>query len=531
MNRTIVILSGPISSGKTTLCNLLQCHYDAAHLKTNELIKVMRPEVPSERKALQEAGDALDKSTKGQWVCDALARKLGELNSSGLVVVDAVRIQSQIDAFRLAFGPEVVHIHLTASDEELAKRYSERNGHIKELPSYSEVRDSETERNIGQLARDADVLISTDRCTDQDVLVRAAARLAIFPRAVTPLVDVLVGGQYGSEGKGHISSFLAPEYSCLVRVGGPNAGHKVYRGDHEDPYTFHQLPSGTTRNSDANLIIGPGVNISVETLLKEIADCQVSSERLSIDPQAMIIESRDKKREKRIEGSIASTGRGVGAATARRINDRGKKINLAKNIKDLKPFVRSTAEILEKAFLRSEKVFLEGTQGTSLSLYHGPYPWVTSRDTSVSGCLAEAGISPRRIRKIIMVCRTYPIRVGGESGPMAQEITLKEIANRSGLREELLKKTERTSTTDKPRRIAEFDWEQLRRSTILNGPTDIALTFVDYIWHENTQARRFEQLTPDTIRLIEEIERISGVPVSLISTRFHTRSIIDRRNW
>jgi adenylosuccinate synthase len=179
---------------------------------------------------------------------------------------------------------------------------------------------------------------------------------------------------------------------------------------------------------------------------------------------------------------------------------------------------------------------LEGTQGTGLSLYHGSYPHVTSRDTTVAGCLAEAGISPHWVRKVVMVCRTYPIRVQNpsataSSGPMSQEITLTEISRRSGISLSELQKTETTSTTGRKRRISEFDWGLLRRAAFLNAPTDIALTFVDYLNKANQDARRFEQLTDETLRFIQEVERVAGAPVSLISTRFHTRSIIDRRAW
>lgn len=114
---------------------------------------------------------------------------------------------------------------------------------------------------------------------------------------------------------------------------------------------------------------------------------------------------------------------------------------------------------------------------------------------------------------------------------MSQEITMQEISRRSGLPLKEVKSTEITSTTHRPRRIAEFDWSQLRRSAVLNGPTDIALTFVDYLDARNQKALRFEQLTTDTVKFIEEVERVSGVPVSLISTRFHWRNIIDRRSW
>jgi len=298
----------------------------------------------------------------------------------------------------------------------------------------------------------------------------------------------------------------------------------------------------------------------VPGLMKEIGDCQVDSSRLAVDPQAMIIEEGDRMAESSLVEEIASTGQGVGYATARRIIGRGKysqestvarqkgsstktrsiekiSVRLAKDIKELKPFIRSTYEELEKAFSRGKKIFLEGTQGTGLSIYHGLYPHVTSRDTTVAGCLAEAGISPSRVRKVVMVCRTYPIRVGdaprtgNTSGPMAQEISLAEISRRSGIELNELRKTERTSTTKRKRRISEFDWSLIRKAASLNAPTDIALSFVDYIDGENKNARRFDQLTEETIRFIEEVERVTTAPVSLISTRFHPRSIIDRRTW
>ncbi len=87
------------------------------------------------------------------------------------------------------------------------------------------------------------------------------------------------------------------------------------------------------------------------------------------------------------------------------------------------------------------------------------------------------------------------------------------------------------SVSKKRRRVGEFDWELLRRAAKINGATDIALTFVDYLDIKNRNARRFDQLRPDTIRFIEEVERVAGAPVSLISTRFHVRSVIDRRSW
>lgn len=173
---------------------------------------------------------------------------------------------------------------------------------------------------------------------------------------------------------------------------------------------------------------------------------------------------------------------------------------------------------------------LEGTQGSGLSLHHGPYPSVTSRDTNVAGCLAEAGIAPARVRKVVMVVRTYPIRVGGTSGPMTSELSWEEIERRSGLIG--LAQRELTSKTKKLRRVGEPEWDLLRRAALLNAPTDIALTFADYLHAKNAEAWRFEQLTDETIQFIDEVERVTGARVSLISTGFmRYRGIIDRRDW
>jgi adenylosuccinate synthase len=270
----------------------------------------------------------------------------------------------------------------------------------------------------------------------------------------------------------------------------------------------------------------------------EIARFEVERERLTIDPAAMVIEAADIEYERgTLKGSIGSTGQGVGAATARKLlrNAMSPPVRRAGDVSELHPYLRDARDVLDDAYARGERVLLEGTQGTGLSVHHGDYPFVTSRDTTVSGCLSEAGIAPSRVRRSVMVCRTYPIRVqnpeGGTSGPMGIELTLGEIARRSGVPIEELRQTEVTSTTNRKRRVAEFGWDLLRRAASLNGPTDIALTFADYIDARNKDARRFDQLTAPTIQLIEEIERVAGAPVSLIATRFHFRNIIDRRVW
>jgi adenylosuccinate synthase len=271
-------------------------------------------------------------------------------------------------------------------------------------------------------------------------------------------------------------------------------------------------------------------------LLEEIAEHKIDAERLTIDPSAMIITDADREYEAKWFGSISSTAQGVGVASANKMTGRseykeGKAAFLAQDCEVLRPYLGSARRVLADAIVAGQRILLEGTQGTALSLHHGDYPHVTTRDTTVSGCLSDAGIAPSNVRKIIMVCRTYPIRVGGPSGPMANEVDMAEIHRRSGIPLDELERKERTTTTNRPRRIAEFDWVQFRDSVQLNGPTDIALTFVDYFDVNNRNAYRFEQLSHETISFVEEVERVSGRPVSLLSTDFNWRNVIDRRAW
>lgn len=517
---------------------LLKEKHGAKIVQTSELILKRAPKTKRERKALQRAGQRLDRADGGAWVAEALQRAIDsratEQTPKGIYVVDSVRILGQIEAIRRAYGAYVHHIHLTATEEELRNRYEIRCRDEDDAVAYEDLKRNRTEREIEKLGNVADIVVSTDRCSENAVLVRATALLNLYPRSNDALVDVLIGGQYGSEGKGNIVGHIAPEYDLLVRVGGPNAGHQVYA--EPTPEKYYHLPSGTERAPSAKLLLGPGAVIYPQKLLAEIAEHKIDAQRLTIDPCAMIITDADRDEEEKRFGSISSTAQGVGIASARKMTGRsdykdGKAAFLARDCDVLQPYLGSARQVLADAMVAGQRILLEGTQGTGLSLHHGEYPHVTTRDTTVSGCLADAGIAPSNVRKIIMVCRTYPIRVGGPSGPMAHEVDMAEIHRRSGIPLKELEKNERTTTTNRARRIAEFDWVQFRDSVQLNGPTDIALTFVDYFDVGNREAFRFEQLSQETISFVEEIERVSGRPVSMMSTDFNWRNVIDRRAW
>lgn len=526
----LIAISGPVASGKSAVVDEIVQRFAAYRISTRQIL--LDRNVPNKRDDLIEAGKELDRTTGGEWVCKGVEPYVDQ-RKDDVILVDAVRTAAQIGFLRQRFGQKFLHVHITVPFDVARDRYNSRDAEGDRHATYDQVRSDPTEAGVWKLDKIADRVVGNHHCKPVSVAARALAGLGLFPLQPERLVDVLVGGQYGSEGKGNICAHLAQDYDVLMRVGGPNAGHKVKYPE----YKYVQLPSGTQSNPDAMVLIGAGATIRISQILKEIADCSLSPSRIVIDEQAMIIEDSDIAFEEKTLDVIASTKQGVGAATARKILGRdgeahlGAKVRLAKHHPDLKSYIGSVGRKLEDAYAAGQRVMLEGTQGTGLSLHHASYPNVTSRETTASGCLADAGIAPNRVRRIVMVTRTYPIRVGGTSGPMDLPIDASVIAQRSGLPLIQIEKTEVGTISGTKRRMAEFDWEQLRRSAVLNGATDIALTFADYLTAENQTAERFEQLSYETKEFIAEVERVANAPVSLISRRFERFSVIDRRTW
>src|SRR6266852_8238882 len=156
MPKLIVLISGNVSAGKTTLCEGLRRHYDSTTVKTKEVlkdlaVKKLRKELPSERRALQKFGEQLDVETKGEWVLNALKKHIADakLGQENVVVVDAVRILPQIKAIRKGYQFSVKHVHLEAAPGALADRYRSRGSvGVRELPKYSDVRQDPTESRV-----------------------------------------------------------------------------------------------------------------------------------------------------------------------------------------------------------------------------------------------------------------------------------------------------------------------------------------------------------------------------------------------
>lgn len=299
-------------------------------------------------------------------------------------------------------------------------------------------------------------------------------------------LTVLVGGQYGSEGKGAIAKKIAFDYHMHVRVGSPNAGHTIYWSG--DKHVMQSIPCGWI-NPNADIVIGRGALLNMKQLMKEIVHIQQYYpdflRRLYIDENAGVLDERFHQQEGGVNGEmhrrIGSTGEGVGPARIARLERDPEKFHLFKEVAEeygLESCVTvNTPMMIAGAQESGRNVLIEGTQGSALSLLHSHWPYCTSVDTNAAGIIAEVGIAPARVTDVLMVCRTYPIRVAGNSGPMEGEISWDELNRRVGGGVE----PEKTTVTHKTRRIAEWDDGLFTRSCLLNAPTELALTFADYI--------------------------------------------------
>ena len=185
-----------------------------------------------------------------------------------LLVLDSARTANQIAALRRRFGDGVVHVHLNAAPGRLESRYAARDAEHKEFASYAEAKSHGTEAQVDALAAVADAVLETDHSSAATLAVTAMSMAGIAQDAPQRLVDVIIGAQYGSEGKGNVCAHIARRYGALMRIGGPNAGHRVF-----DPaYKYIQLPSGTGSNPNALVLIGAGSTLWLPTLLQEILD-------------------------------------------------------------------------------------------------------------------------------------------------------------------------------------------------------------------------------------------------------------------
>jgi len=328
---------------------------------------------------------------------------------------------------------------------------------------------------------------------------------------------VVVGGFFGDEGKGKIISYLAVKDNpkIIVRGGaGPNAGHTIRDGD--KVYKVRMLPSGFL-NKQSKVMIGPGVVINPQVLEKEINDFDAAG-RAFIDKHCGIIEETHLDRDSKgdLKEKIGSTGSGTGPANA----DRAMRIlRLAKDFDSLSSLITDVPEAVNSAIRSGQNVLVEGTQGTFLSLWHGTYPFVTSKDVTASGICADVGLGPKNVDEIIVVFKAYVTRVG--TGPLSNELSPEETEKKGW--------SEYGTVTGRQRRAAEFDFDLARRALFLNSATQIAITKLDVIFPECVGKTSFDELSEPAKLFITNIEDKLNTPVTIIGTGPAFDQIIDRR--
>ncbi len=328
---------------------------------------------------------------------------------------------------------------------------------------------------------------------------------------------VVVGGFFGDEGKGKIISYLAlkDNPSIVVRGGaGPNAGHTVKDGNRT--YKIRMLPSGFL-NKKSKVMIGPGVVINPVVLLKEINDFQVS-DRAYIDKNCGIIEQihLDEDSKGRLKEKIGSTGSGTGPANAERAM---RTLKLAKDIKSLSSYLGDVPTAVNTALDSNENVLVEGTQGTHLSLWHGTYPYVTSKDVTASAICSDIGLGPKKVDEVMVIFKSYVTRVG--TGPMDNELTPEETSKKGW--------AEVGTVTGRQRRAAEFDFDLARKSIMLNSASQVAITKLDILFPDCANKTSFNTLSNDAKSFIKKIEENLNVPVTLIGTGPDVNDVIDIR--
>lgn len=332
------------------------------------------------------------------------------------------------------------------------------------------------------------------------------------------MVTVLVGGQWGDEGKGKIISYLCGKdrYDVTARAGvGPNAGHTVVsRGE---KYPLRLTPSGFL-NRDSQLLIGAGVLVDPGVILEEI-ETLGTGERIGIDYRCGIIDEEHISRDKssgHLAGKIGSTGTGCGPANMARAQ---RTLRLAKDVEELKPYLKDVPEEMDRAMKEGKKILIECSQGFGLSLYYGTYPYVTSKDTTASMALVDTGVGPKNVEEVVVVFKSFPSRVG--EGPFPTEMSEEEA--------ETLGIMEYGTVTGRKRRMGHFDFNMARYAAMVNGATQIALSCIDYMGEENRGTKSLGELSREARDFVARVEEEIGVPVTLISTGPDLEDTIDLR--
>lgn len=332
-------------------------------------------------------------------------------------------------------------------------------------------------------------------------------------------VDVLLGLQWGDEGKGKVVDYLAPQYDVVARFqGGPNAGHTLVFGGQK--YVLHTIPSGIFRDNLINLI-GNGVVIDPITLAKEIENLRQAgvpvAERLRLARKAHLILPTHRYLDAAAEAAkgkarIGSTLKGIGPTYMDKTGRNGLRVGdtaaagfeykyqslKAKHLELAKMYPETTFDLAQEEarwmesleILRSlqlvdseyfindlltqgKKILAEGAQGAMLDIDFGTYPYVTSSNTIAAGVCTGLGVAPSHIGEVIGITKAYCTRVGSGPFPTEQLNETGEFLRREG--------REFGATTGRPRRCGWLDLPQLRYSVMLSGVTQLAVTKIDVL--------------------------------------------------
>jgi adenylosuccinate synthase len=329
---------------------------------------------------------------------------------------------------------------------------------------------------------------------------------------------VIVGGFFGDEGKGKIVAYIVNKDnpSIAARGGvGPNAGHTFVVGN--NTFKVRMLPSAVL-NKNTKLAIGAGVLVNPEILLQEINTFNTQN-RTFVDLNCGIISHehiiRDSS-EDYLKNNIGTTGTGTGPANS----DRALRVlELAKDRTELKEYISDVSLMIYSYLDKNGYVLLEGTQGTFLSLFHGGYPFVTSKDVTASSICADVGIGPKNVDDVLVVFKSFVTRVGG--GPLENELDRNESQKKGWL--------EYGSVTGRERRSSPFNIQMAKKAIRLNGATNLALTKLDVLYPETAGITDYKKLSLNARKFIENIESELGLDIVLIGTGAEVNAMIDRR--
>ena len=341
-------------------------------------------------------------------------------------------------------------------------------------------------------------------------------------------IDIIVGGQFGDEGKGSISAWFAmnKKYKAAVRVGGYNAEHRFSHNG--KVYTGRVLPCAFI-NKSIKLYLGAGHLFSIDALKEESLRNGVPASRITIDSNTGIVTKKHMGQSENADRSKrgGTTGRGAGKAAVHKVMRDGtfkvasKYASLAKMYK-----IGDISGKIRKDLLGGKDILVEGSQGAFLSVDHGYYPYCCAKNVTPAGVLAEVGAGISDVREIIAVYRAFPMRVPGHSGPsLGKELPWSKVEKKAGkLSEDEKRQTLSDGSKGGYERMFEWNWEEFRKSLILCSPTQMVLTFADWICTDDKGVNKQAHLHFSVRERINRMEEIAfevlgrNVKVTLIKT-------------